>query len=389
MDLYTLDTLLRRERVIDKYKSLIWTERFQDVGDFEIVLESTSEFRKYLAPGTRLVIPESNRVMEVDTAIDEVNEDGDKILTIKGPSIEIILDNRVARETMADLTAADSWIINDDPKAAVELVFSSVCADGDLDPDDVIPYLTSTPIYPADGIAAPSTSVENVFPLTTVLEAIKPVCEAYDMGFRLVRDPDSNQLKFDIYMGTDRTTDQSTVPAVVFSPDFDNISNTTELMSSAGSKNVAYVFSPVGFEIVFAPDVDPDTAGFERKVLMVRADDIDDGVPATATQKMIDRGLEELAKLRDVAALDGEISQTSQYTYDTDYYLGDLVELRSRDGDANIMRVTEQIFVSDAEGDRAYPTLTVKKLVSPGSWAGWPNVTWFDMDSDPLEWEDA
>jgi hypothetical protein len=33
--------------------------------------------------------------------------------------------------------------------------------------------------------------------------------------------------------------------------------------------------------------------------------------------------------------------------------------------------VTEQIFVSDLEGDRSYPTLQAVDLVQPGSWSAW------------------
>ena len=178
------------------------------------------------------------------------------------------------------------------------------------------------------------------------------------------------------------------MPAVVFGPDFDNITNTKNFASTVGVKNIAYVFSPVGYEIVAAPDVDPDIAGFERKVLMVRADDIDDGVPATATAKMIDRGLEALAQLRDIQAFDGQVGDTSQYTYDTDYYLGDIIEVRGYDGQANLMRVTEQIFVQDEAGARTYPTLVAKKLITADSWLGWSNMTWLDLDADSTTWGD-
>lgn len=327
--------------------------------------------------------------MKVDTLEKTVDDEGRKKLLIKGPSIEVLMDDRVARSVMDDTTAVDKWVITGLPAAIARQIFNDICSTGILDPADIIPYLTTTPIFPADSISEPSTSVTIETDIVSVLEAIKPICENYDLGFRLCRDPDSNMLKFDIYAGSDRTTNQDVLSPVIFSPDFDNLRDTSELTSTAGVKNIAYVFSPVGFEIVPAPDVDPDIAGFERRILPVRADDITDSIPADATAKMIQRGLEELSKVRDITAFDGEISQKSQYQYDADYYLGDLVEMRGDDGNANFMRVTEQIFVSDDQGIRSYPTFTAKKLVTPDSWLGWPNMTWFDLDSDPLTWEDA
>jgi hypothetical protein len=389
MELYTLDSMLRRTRVIDKFDSLIWTERWQSTGDFELVIPSESQDRSYLAPGTWLATDVSYRCMKVQNIAKTVDDEGRKKLTIKGPSIEVLMEDRVARLTLDDLTTTDIMTITDQPADAVRQIFNVVCASGTLDPADIIPYLTSTPIFPTDGIPEPSTSVVNSYELSSVYEAAKKTCELYDLGFRLCRDPDSNMLKFDVYAGSDRTTNQDVLEPVVFSPDFDNLRDTSELTSTEGVKNIAYVFSPVGYEIVPAPDVDPDIAGFERRVLMVRADDIDDVVPADATAKMIQRGLEELSKYRDIRAFDGEISQVSQYQYDSDYYLGDLIEMRGDDGNANFVRVSEQIFVSDAEGLRSYPTFTAKELVTPNTWLGWPNITWFDLDSDPLVWEDA
>jgi hypothetical protein len=180
---------------------------------------------------------------------------------------------------------------------------------------------------------------------------------------------------------------QTTLPAVVFSSDFGNLQNTTELTSSALYKNVAYVISPVGSEIVYAQDVDPAVNGFKRKMIMVKADDIKDTVPSVASAKMIQRGKEELAKNRMFSAFDGEVSHYSQYKYGVDYNLGDLVELQNDDGAMSDMRVNEQIFVSDQNGDRSYPTLTVDKFIPSGSWLAQPPAKeWLNFTTE--EWQD-
>ena len=87
--------------------------------------------------------------------------------------------------------------------------------------------------------------------------------------------------------------------------------------------------------------------------------------------------------------MDGEIRQNSQYVYNRDYYLGDLVEMRNVDGVANQMRVTEQIFVSDKEGERTYPTLAINTFVSTGSWLSmYPGLSWVDLDTNTTDvWE--
>ncbi|HET9786175.1 MAG TPA: hypothetical protein VFP47_03525, partial [Pyrinomonadaceae bacterium] len=148
-------------------------------------------------------------------------------------------------------------------------------------------------------------------------------------------------------------------------------------------KNIAYVYSNLGFQEVVATDVDPDVLGFERHVLVVKMDDFDEGTPAgTVTAMMQQKGREELSKHRRFVGFDGEVSQRTQYRYGVDYQLGDLVELHGKDGNSSILRVTEQIFVSDNEGERSYPTLSMYSNVSPGSWLAQTTQVWFDYDDD-------
>jgi hypothetical protein len=220
-------------------------------------------------------------------------------------------------------------------------------------------------------------------------QAIKELCDLFLIGFRIVRNGDAATLHYDVYAGSDRTTRQTILPAVVFSTDLDNLQNTSELTSSAIYKNVAYVLTPVGCAIVYPLDVDPTVSGFERKVVFVNATDITDTDSTVANNKMIQRGLEELGKNRRLSAFDGELNQNSQYRYGIDYNLGDLVEVRNVDGATSDMQVTEQIFVSDQSGDRSYPTLVVNEFIPPGSWlARPPGQIWLDVP--PTEqWEDA
>ena len=267
-------------------------------------------------------------------------------------------------------------------------MFKFTCIEAPLlAPEDELPVIEGNVIFPTDTIGAPTEEIIYAPEPMTLYKAMKDLADAYSIGFRIVRHPVSNLLYFDVYMGSDRTTSQFTLDAVVFSPDLENLRNTSKLDTTALYKNVAYVYSPVGREDVYPIDVDPSIEGFERRVLLVRADDITDPDPPTATAQMIQRGNEELAKHRRISALDGELAQTSQYVYGTHYHLGDLVELRDDDGTTAQMQVTEQIFVSDREGDRRFPTLSVNVFITPGSWLAWDFAQeWDDLTTE--EWED-
>lgn len=385
MEVYILDSFNRPELVIDEFVSLIWTERMRAVGDFELQVISNSDNRSRLAIGQRLVITDSYRVMTVETVEDSLDEEGRAIWKATGRSLEYVLTNRLARDSSTfDLTILPKWIIEDVPAEIARFMFNQICVAGEFDAGDIIAGINegSTTLFPADTIDEPADVSRFEIDPKTLYEAIAEICEMFFMGFRMVWDPTTFEFWFDIYMGSDRTTQQVALPALVFSPAMENLKNTTQLQSDILYKNVAYVLSPVGVEIVYALDVDPAVAGFERRAMFVKADDITDVVPAAATAKMVQRGLEELAKNRRIAAFDGELPQTStRYRYMTDYNLGDLGELQNDSGSATIVQITEQIFVSDKEGDRSYPTLTVQQFVVAGSIDSWaPDEVIDDVD---------
>jgi hypothetical protein len=379
MEAYTLDPLLRRVSVIDRFESLIWTERFQAFGDFQMEIESTQATRTLLKTGTLLAMNESYRVMTVETVEDGIDSDGRRMLSIKGRSLEAILLDRVAKNSTADLTTSPKWSITNPPADVARKIFHDICVTGILDPGDVIPFIIEGTIMPDDTIPEPIDPITVEMEPTSVYAAISNICGVWGLGFRMLRNFDASQLYFDIYSGSDRTSSQSVLSPVIFTPSLDNLQNTKEFITVEQAKNVAYVYSPAGFQKVYPVGVDPEVEGFERHVLVVNASDITSDNPDVASA-LIQRGVEELSKNRVFQAFEGEISQYSQYKYGTHYHLGDVVEMRNTDGVTNNMRVTEQIFVSDREGERAYPTLSLNNFITTGSWLSWVNnKVWADM----------
>jgi hypothetical protein len=307
-------------------------------------------------------------------------------------------------EDLTDLTTNPKWIIEDYPAEIARYLIYAIVAAWSIDPGDQIPMNPEFPgfIFPESTIPEPPDIIVYEIEPQDLYTAVTTLCQMYNMGLRLFREWEfGSPLTYSIYMGIDRTTQQTDFPPVVFSPSLDNLQNTSEFSSVTNYKNVAYVVSPVGSEIVYSPEVDSSVSGFQRRAIFVRADDITDVVPADATARMIQRGTEELAKHRPFTGFDGQLSQDSGYIYGGGphidsadltlpvYNLGDLVELQSTSGARSIMQVTEQIFVSDAKGYRSYPTLTAKTLIVPGSWdAAPPTVAWDDVDP-LLVWDDA
>lgn len=408
MEVYILDSLLRREEVVDRFDSLIWTERWADIGDFQLVLQSTAATRGLFQTGKRLAITESVRVMTVETVEDTTTDDDRKMLKVTGRSLEAVLEDRVALGTTSGYQPTPTWWIpGHTPGDVVRFMFNSICVLGDVHPNDVLPFIVmDQTLFPVDSILEPSEEIDWEQKPTSLFEAIQNLCKIYDLGFRLYRNGDTSQLFFNVYSGSDRTNPNAGLTPVIFSENLDTVQGTTELTTIEKSKNVAYVFTTINeqltnpdgspmvdvdgnpvkgdvlhYAIVYPVDVDPSIEGFERRIMFVEAQ-VDPVTNPDIEAALERKGLDELAKVRAFTAFDGEITQYSQYKYGFDYYLGDLVVMQNSDGFANNMRVTEQIFTSDANGDRSYPTLAVNLFINPGSWASWGFQVWEDLGSD-------
>lgn len=383
MELYILDSLLRRVEIIDSFESLIWAERFKAKGDFELIIPSTVSNRSRLKAGTLLACNESFRVMRIDEVEDATGDDGRRMIKAKGPSIEAILEDRVAKDTMSDTTTEPKWIITGTPTNVARQIFYDICVAGNLNTADIIPFINVGTFMPGDTILEPDDVITTDLDPDSVYKVLTDLADIWQFGFRMLRFYDTSQLFFDIYMGSDRTSAQNVLPAIIFAPELDNLQNTSELSTISGAKNVAYVFSPAGVITVIADGVDPDVDGFDRRVLMVNASDIAVDNP-DVTAALIQRGKEELGKARAVAAFDGEVDQYMKYVYGVDYNLGDIVEQRNSDGVISHMRVVEQIMVSDAQGERSYPTLALNSFINPGSWPTYGTTVWNDFTTE--EW---
>lgn len=379
MEIYVLDDLLRRETVVDRFVSLIWTERYNAYGDFQLVIHSNVQSRQLLGQGEMLAINGSDRVMVIENVEDKDDSDGRSLLTLTGRSLEAIMERRVNSGSPFDTGAggANNYNATGTPGAIARNQFDAHCRNNTKFPGDNIPFITTGSLYPAGTIAEPDTTITMVIDRNDVYTAVKNICDIYGLGFRLYRGPDTSKLYFDIYTGNDLTTAQTSKPAVIFSPDLENLTNIAQLSSIENYKNVAYVLAPNGSRVVYSNNVDASVSGFDRRVLFVDASDITTAAGTALNDALDLRGAQELAKNKSLTALDGEIPQNGKYRYRVDYNLGDILEMRNNDGVTNRMRVTEQIFVDDEQGERSYPTLKVEEFITPGSWSAWDiNGVW-------------
>lgn len=398
MDIYILDDQMRFIDVIDEYISMIWTERWDELGDFELVTLSTPSSRHRFLPEIQICIVESRHVMVIESVEETIDIENGAVLKIKGRDLLCMTEKRLAvvKHPISGEILPTWSHYGFSPKNLILHKVATVCFDSDVDPDDNIPYLQDpeleVSLYPADTILEPMPEgIESAQKPMTLYAAIKEVMNAYDLGVRLYRSPTESKLYFNVSIGSDRTSVQTEVPAVIFSQDMANLIDTTEFIDYSKHFNVVHVIYVYTDELdeevtisvlVEAPEIAFSTGGFQRKVKLLLVTQIPEDV-ADVELYLTQLGNEELIKSRPVDVYDGEVAKNATYVYERDYYLGDLIEVRGNNGGGAYMRVVEQIFKSDSAGYNAYPSLVTKTSITPGTWASWKyDIEWSAMGSD-------
>lgn len=268
---YTLDPQLRRDQLIEGFVSFIWTERYLAYGDAQIVIKPNFANRQLLTPGTLLGKKGSRRVMEIKTISDDTDTDGTRLMTVTCKSIEHWLDDRVAMPAFDPLNTTPNWILSGTPGNIMRSIFEQICVATILDLHDNIPFYVNGQLSQAGDIPEPSDIITVSAPPDTVYNTTKAIAEAYGIGFRFVKQDDQGMIYYEVYMGDDRTTGQTTRDPIIFDTALDNLVKPSLLQSNDLVKTVAYVFAQNGTAVVYAPVANQDAFGSDRRVLLVNS----------------------------------------------------------------------------------------------------------------------
>jgi hypothetical protein len=357
MELLTLDDDYQPSEMVERYGSLIWTERYFTTGDFQLVTTDVQRMLQLLPLETAVCIRESTVPMIVEVHEIKKPKNSAPVLKVTGRSFESVLERRAAvkvdvaggprvmwsedREKPSDAAyQAMRQILGDDARGplAAQLPLNS--------PNDALPMLDLT--LPADYSELTTNAYEiapgNLYTvamglLTTNHRGLKAVRPS--LGF--------NKVGIEIYNGADLTN------LVVFDAKFDQFDEATYLLSKAGSANWAYVFSASESEGI-AKTTAPEPTGLERRVLYLDVSS-DTGTDNAETRRT--RGLIELYKYNATALFDGKISEQVAAGYNHEYFLGDIVRLDGEYGLSENVRVSEFIRSDDSTGSKSYPTFEV------------------------------
>lgn len=420
MDLIRLgppgSTNYKQDRLIEGYDSLIWTERFQSPGNFELKTPLVEETLDILPEMTFVSILQSREVMMVENRLIEEDDEGRRMLTVSGRSLVAFLEHRhveggynkkrkmAKKYSPTGAMAVLMWNVIDN------FANKDVTRDGDFNwtDKDKIPNVSISESVPVTGELKNWWMTQG-----SLYPQLEKIMIKGDLGLRIIRPhsgpmtrisvetslanrgdiirttvEDVTSLRFDIYNGLDRSHTQSTNPRVGFNYIQGHIENDKYLFSNQDLKTACEVMTGVGGSDVYR-DGDASLTGWDRRVMS-----FDGGEPEYKKDKptypgknasdaeqtkyendlaeweadkadtdaeflsdVADDALRALKQHRRVKLFSGDISPLAPYIYNTHYKLGDIVTLYGDYNQTEKMIVSEYVRTEDAEGDRGYPGL--------------------------------
>ena len=325
---------------VNRYESLIWPDKFNGFGTFELWAPITDENSQYFKKGNILWCGGDNAAV-VEIVKSEIDENGTKTYNVKGRTLEMLLTTRIIWGTYN--------AVNKDASTAMYEIVNQNC----VNPSNAnrkIPYLKLAEDLKFGGkITYQKTGGE-------VYDSLSTIASTYDLGFSVLFKPKTKELVFEVVEGVDRTVEQSTNDPVEFSTELEDLLSSSYYTNDQDVKNVAFVQGEgSGSSRKSVISGEADSKGFGRRELYVDARDLqstsvdENGEeqslsPAEYTQVLTQRGDDKLSECKTTETFEAQIRVFGdvQYEFGVDYKKGDKVTVR--DNQLNVVvsaRITE------------------------------------------------
>lgn len=370
MDIYVLDKNFNRIHIIDQYKSLIWANRYNEIGDCELMINATVDNWFIFKDGIYLTRSDDDMTCRIEKINIKTDLENGNFIIINGYDIKNILKQRIIWKQTNFIGLAEDYI----RKLIEEAIIS---------PELEIRKISN---FVLDDKANFIEELQQQVAYDNLQEKITEICKKYEWGYKVYIG--NNLIRFKLYKGVDRTD------YVVFSEDYENLADTEYIEDKSNMRNVALIAGE-GEGVERTTAITGDKSGLERYEVYVDASDLSkkieyedlkntykngeektiggkiyyvvNGVNIAILTKeddytnvellddiyinnLISKGNETLAQYCNTKTFNGNVEAKLTYEYKKDYFLGDIVSVRNQFGISIKARIVEIIEVDDDNG---------------------------------------
>lgn len=385
MRYYLLDQDFQIVDGVELFQSMIWTEKYYDIGDFELYLPATDENVKLYTDAAEkhyyLIRYEDTRrsdltsipAMMVDKVKTDLSVKNGKFIIVTGSQLKKVLYRRTAVDTKQLAGNIQTELRN--------LVTAEAIAP--LNPDRAIPRL-------ALGDIDASLNTSDMFINYTlkgeyISTIISTACKEKKLGWDIRIDFTNRECKFVLYSGKNRTQNQSGDKSrwnspVTFSIKNQNLIKTNYEVDYENYRNIAVVKSEYEQYNKTTKAIDVIDASFEVKPYKLdrrpvgndryeifidqgtaTVDDSGTEVDVLALNyKNTDKARSELDKYSRTIQVSAEVDNGVNFSYGEDYFLGDLVSIQNEFAQNMEGRVTSVTTTLSYNKNQTIPSFTIE-----------------------------
>lgn len=327
--------------VVEKYISLIWSDRYDEAGDFELEIVYDPEMKNLLLKDRFVTIDYSDHTAIIEKIEISKDDDGNAKLIASGRSVEVILDRRIVL-TKTEFKKEDNIPLqNGIQRLLNENLISPANSNRRI----------NNFIFSANGTSQiTSLKIEDTYDKDSLYDIITDQCSDKHIGFKVLMDL-SGRYYFSLYKGRNISND------VLFSPYYDNLNNSQYFSSTEDYKNVMIVSKDDNnYLTVFDSSGEP--TGLSRRETHESASGLKENKEGDLTDnELIAKAIKKLKLEHKIkTGFEGDIIPEILYAYRRDYNVGDKVQLEDEYGNREAVYISEVVITFDENGLSIIPT---------------------------------
>ena len=342
MNFYIYNEDLELIGVIEDHVSLVWSDRYDEIGDFELVIGYDFDIFKILKKDLFCSTDYSKHWGIIEKIEMGSDDDGNRQITVSGRMTETILERRII------VNKIDFGVREEGEY--LQYAVKTILDDNVIEPNDSNRRINNFIFQANNDPAITSLIVTDSFDKTSVFDAIKRMCDDKRIGFSIIVN-DLCEFVFSLYRGADKSN------TVIFSPYLDNLNNSKYFTSSDGYSNVMYVSKKDDNYLLVANDSKMPYGILRREIHENESTLKENEQEELTDDEITARAVKKLRSEHAVkTGFEGDIIPDVRYVYLRDYNVGDMVTLEDEFGNSEVVYISEVVITHDENGLSIIPT---------------------------------
>jgi hypothetical protein len=345
MYLYVYDSDFNQIALVDQYSSLIWTDRYDECGEFELVVPYQSSFLDIFCLGYYCKIDQSMHWAVIEKVEMKKDAENSAEMIVSGRSLESILERRVV------MTKVEF------ENAGVQDVVKSLITTNIISPSDELRKIEGFKMNISTDTAIIDLKLTDSYDGDDLLSIVSGICQENNIGF-IVGVSDDFSLFFQLYIGVDRSGSNVVNGIVCFSSEYDNLLNSSYYLSSEVYRNTIIVSTSENNYMSVSKDAAGFASDLARREIQIDVNDLKSNRSSSLSDKMIVKKAREKlnSDYKIEKVFEGDIIPNIGYQYMVDYFTGDIVKMVDIFGNARKLRIKEMVISYDEAGLEMTPS---------------------------------